>query len=103
MRRDADRPRPGGLSPHAARHPRHRPGLSGRRSRPPAAPRPAMLIEESLPDHFRVFAAVVERDGGTTYGAICRRVAGEPEVLSLLSVAPPSQRRPLLLLAAVHS
>ncbi len=61
-----------------------------------------MLDELTLPDHFRAFATVVERDGGTTYAAICRGVADDTEVLSLLDVAPASQRRPLLLLAAVH-
>jgi hypothetical protein len=62
-----------------------------------------VLVELPLPDHFRGFAAVVERDGGTTYPAICRAVADEPEVLALLDAAPLQQRRPLLLLAAVHS
>ena len=62
-----------------------------------------MLVEQSLPDHFRAFATVVERDGGTTYPAICRRVADEPEILAMLERAPSPQRRPLLLLAAVHS
>jgi hypothetical protein len=60
------------------------------------------LVDAPLPDHFRGFAAVVERDGGTTYPAICRAVADDPEVLSLLDGAPLHQRRPLLLLAAVH-
>jgi hypothetical protein len=61
-----------------------------------------MLDELTLPDHFRAFADVVERDGGTAYPAICRGVADDPEVLSLLDIAPVAQRRPLLLLAAVH-
>jgi hypothetical protein len=61
-----------------------------------------VLVEEPLSDHFRGFAAVVERDGGTTYAAICRGVADDDRVLSLLDGAPLSQRRPLLLLAAVH-
>ena len=60
------------------------------------------LVDEPLPDHFRGFAAVVERDRGTIYPAICRAVADDPEVLSLLDGAPLPQRRPLLLLAAVH-
>ena len=55
-----------------------------------------------MADHFRAFADVVERDGGTTYAAICRGVAEDPDVLSLLDAAPPAQQRPLLLLAAVH-
>jgi hypothetical protein len=61
-----------------------------------------MLDELTLPDHFRAFAAVVEHDGGTAYPAICRGVADDPEVRSLLDFAPIPQRRPLLLLAAVH-
>jgi hypothetical protein len=61
-----------------------------------------VLVEEPLADHFEGFAAVVERDGGTTYPAICRSVAGDDDLLSLLNGAPLPQRRPLLLLAAVH-
>jgi hypothetical protein len=61
-----------------------------------------VLVEEPLADHFSGFAAVVERDGGTTYPAICRSVAGDDDLLSLLNGAPLPQRRPLLLLAAVH-
>ncbi len=61
-----------------------------------------MVVELSLSDHFRAFAVTVERDGGSTYPAICRRVADDPEVLGLLDQAPPAQQRPLLLLAAVH-
>ena len=61
-----------------------------------------MLVEQPLADHFRAFAAVVERDGGATYPVICRAVAEDDEVLSLLDGAPLPQRRPLLLLAAVH-
>ena len=61
-----------------------------------------MLVELPLSDHFRGFAAVVDNDGGTTYPAICRGVADDPNVLSILDAAPLPQRRPLLLLAAVH-
>ncbi len=61
-----------------------------------------MLVEQPLSDHFRGFATVAERDGGTTYPAICRGVADDDVVLSLLDGAPLPQRRPLLLLAAVH-
>jgi hypothetical protein len=61
-----------------------------------------VLVEEPLADHFRGFAAVVERDGGSTYPAICRSVADDDVLLSLLNGAPLPQRRPLLLLAAVH-
>ena len=61
-----------------------------------------MLVEEPLSDHFRGFAAVAERDGGTTYAAISRGVAEDDEVLALLDRAALPQRRPLILLAAVH-
>jgi hypothetical protein len=61
-----------------------------------------VVVEQSLPDHFRAFATTVERDGGTTYPAICRALADDPLVLSLLEGAPLPQRRPLLILAAVH-
>jgi hypothetical protein len=61
-----------------------------------------VLVEEPLADHFRGFAAVVERDGGTTYTAICRAIADDDDLLSILDGAPLHQRRPLLLLAAVH-
>jgi len=61
-----------------------------------------VLVEEPLADHFQGFAVVVERDGGTTYPAICRSVADDDDLLSLLDGAPLPQRRPLLLLAAVH-
>ena len=36
------------------------------------------------------------------YGRICRAAAEDPEVIELLAVAPPGQRRPILLLAALH-
>jgi len=62
-----------------------------------------MLVGEPLSGHFRAFAATVERDGGSTYPAICRGIADDADVLSLLDGAPLPQRRPLLLLAAVHS
>ncbi len=62
-----------------------------------------MLADEPLTAHFLAFAATVERDGGRTYPAICRDVAHDPAILSLLDGAPLPQRRPLLLLAAVHS
>ncbi|HXA72605.1 MAG TPA: DUF2332 family protein, partial [Acidimicrobiales bacterium] len=61
-----------------------------------------MLVELPLADHFRGLAATVERDGGVIYPAICRGVADNPRVLSLLDDTPLPQRRPLLLLAAVH-
>ncbi len=61
-----------------------------------------MLVELPLADHFRGLAATVERDGGVIYPAICRGVADDARVLSLLDDTPFPQRRPLLLLAAVH-
>jgi hypothetical protein len=56
-----------------------------------------------MTEHFRGFADVVERDVGITYAVICRGVAEDEEVVRLLDSAPAEQRRPLLLLAAVHS
>ncbi len=61
-----------------------------------------VLVEQPLDDHFRAFALLAERDGCAVYGAICRGVADDPEVLALLDEAPLQQRRPNLLLAAVH-
>jgi hypothetical protein len=61
-----------------------------------------VLVELPLADHFRGLAATVERDGGVIYPAICRGVADDARVLSLLDDTPLPQRRPLLLLAAVH-
>jgi hypothetical protein len=61
-----------------------------------------VLVELPLADHFRGLAATVERDGGVIYPAICRGVADDLRVLSLLDDTPLPQRRPLLLLAAVH-
>jgi hypothetical protein len=60
------------------------------------------VLDIAMADHFRAFADVVERDGGTTYATICRGIAADDDVLSLLDAAPPAQQRPLLLLAAVH-
>jgi hypothetical protein len=61
-----------------------------------------VLVELPLADHFRGLALTVERDGGVIYPAICRGVAEDARVLSLLDETPLPQRRPLLLLAAVH-
>jgi hypothetical protein len=58
--------------------------------------------DQPLGDHFRTFAKTTQRDGGTTYSAISRAVADDGDVLALLDDAPLPQRRPLLLLAAVH-
>jgi hypothetical protein len=61
-----------------------------------------VLVELPLADHFRGLAVTVERDGGVIYPAICRGVADDARVLSLLDGTSLPQRRPLLLLAAVH-
>jgi Uncharacterized protein conserved in bacteria (DUF2332) len=55
-----------------------------------------------LPDQFRLFAQGTAGDKATTYDAICRGIADDPEILALIGEAPPAQRRPNLLLAAVH-
>jgi hypothetical protein len=60
------------------------------------------LSDQPLPDQFRLFAQGAQRDGAVTYDAICRGAADDPEILALISEAPLSQRRPNLLLAAVH-
>jgi hypothetical protein len=61
-----------------------------------------MAEEMALPDLFRSFAESSQRDGARTYAAICRRVADDAELLELMARAPLTQRRPNLLLAAVH-
>jgi len=50
---------------------------------------------------FRLFAST---DGGSAplYRRLAEAAADDPEVLGLLDVAPPSQQRTVLLLAAVH-
>jgi hypothetical protein len=55
-----------------------------------------------LPEQFRLFAKGAARDGATTYDTICLGVAEDPEILALIGEAPLAQRRPNLLLAAVH-
>jgi hypothetical protein len=55
-----------------------------------------------LPEQFRTFAQGAARDGATTYDTICRGVADDPDILALIGEAPVAQRRPNLLLAAVH-
>ncbi len=55
-----------------------------------------------LPEQFRVFAQGAAKDGATTYDVICRGIANDPDILALVSEAPLRQRRPNLLLAAVH-
>jgi hypothetical protein len=58
--------------------------------------------EQSLADQFPAFADACEHDGAITYAAICRGVAVQADVLDLIAQAPLAQRRPNLLLAAVH-
>ena len=59
-----------------------------------------MLSE--LGPFFRRFAEV-EAPHSPLYQSICRAVADAPDVASMLNVAPAMERRPNLLLAAVHS
>jgi hypothetical protein len=61
-----------------------------------------MAVEMALPELFRGFAESAQRDGARTYAAICRSVADDSELLALMARAPLTQRRPNLLLAAVH-
>jgi hypothetical protein len=56
---------------------------------------------DPLGSSFARFADEIGR-AAPTYGAICRGVAAVPEVLALLDGIPTPQRRPVLLLAAVH-
>lgn len=46
--------------------------------------------------------AVVHRRRSPLYAKICRAVAGDDEALALMHSAPQAQRRPTLLLAAIH-
>jgi hypothetical protein len=55
-----------------------------------------------LPTQFTQFARSVGRDNGDLYRIVSLRVADEPAVYGLLDRADPAQRRPNLLLAAVH-
>lgn len=55
-----------------------------------------------LPEQFCRFARGIARDGARLYASICRGVATDPWLLDLVAQAPPDQRRPNILLAAVH-
>jgi len=55
-----------------------------------------------LARHFAAFARSAEHDGSPVYEQICRGAATDPELLALTELAPPDQRRPNILLAAVH-
>ncbi|MGH8981726.1 MAG: DUF2332 domain-containing protein [Acidimicrobiales bacterium] len=56
----------------------------------------------ALPEQFRRFARAVGRDGALRYAAICEGCATDSWLLDLVAQAPPDQRRPNILLAAVH-
>jgi hypothetical protein len=51
---------------------------------------------------FRRFAAGARQDGATRYAQICDGAASDEDLLGLVAHAPPDQRRPNILLAAVH-
>ncbi len=55
-----------------------------------------------LPEQFRSFGRSAGRDGCALYDVLCQASADDPGVLGLLDVTPDDQRRPNLLLAAVH-
>ncbi len=55
-----------------------------------------------LREQFASFGESAGRDGAGVYAAICAFAADDPELLALMAQAPLSQRRPNLLLAAVH-
>jgi hypothetical protein len=56
----------------------------------------------SLAEQFRRFAVGVARDDAPRYARICAGIADDAELLSLAAEAPSDQRRPNILLAAVH-
>ena len=56
-------------------------------------------------DRLRELFIAFDQDEGEQvpmYGRICRAAADDPAVLELLDTAPKGQRRPILLLAALH-
>lgn len=56
----------------------------------------------ALADQVRHFAAGAAADGAWRYERICAGLAADAELLALICEAPPAQRRPNILLAAVH-
>lgn len=58
--------------------------------------------QEGLADRFERFAAVQCDGSSPLYAAVCRRIAADPEILTLAAAAPPGQPVPNLLLAAAH-
>jgi hypothetical protein len=65
----------------------------------PPAPDPDLA---GLAQRFEEFAASAARDGAPLYAHLCRGIAGRRDLLALAGTSPPDQRRPNLLLAAVH-
>lgn len=55
-----------------------------------------------LAQQFALFARYCERDNAPLYGRLSAGIADDKALLRLVEAAPPAQRRPLLLLAAVH-
>ncbi len=55
-----------------------------------------------LAKQFRSFGASAAADGSALYEAICNGIAGSDEILALVADSPAGQRRPNLILAAVH-
>jgi hypothetical protein len=61
--------------------------------------------DRDVPDlatQFELFAAFCEHDGAPLYRYLSEGVASDEQILRLVGQAPPAQRRPLILLAAVH-
>jgi hypothetical protein len=56
----------------------------------------------ALASQVRRFAVGAGADGARRYERICTGIASDEELLSLIAGAPPDQRRPNILLAAVH-
>lgn len=57
---------------------------------------------DELSKQFEAFALVAEKSHEYTYKLICQGVARNPELLTLVRRSPQGQRRPNILLAAVH-
>jgi hypothetical protein len=60
------------------------------------------MSEVPIPEQLRGFGESAARDGADTYATICLGIADNPAMERLLGAAPLAQRRPNLLLAAVH-
>lgn len=56
----------------------------------------------SLDRQFRGFAKAAARDGAPLYRRLAEGIAGDRGILDLMGGAPAAQRRPTLLMAAVH-